>query len=414
MKKYSYIFTDNKASCTGCGACAQTCAHGALTMMEDEEGFLFPSLNPEKCVDCGLCDKCCPMVNETQANINYQQKYYIAASKKRDYTSECATIGLCTMVAEEMIRRGGHVYAVVLEPDSWKVHHIHVTDIGTLMKTRNSKYAQSDTNNSYAEINQLLKAGEKVLFVGTPCQVAGLKAFVKKGKERLYTIDLICHGVYSYKLLQKEIAFWEYKYGGKVANFKFRSKRKYGYACGGMINFDIIKNDKMIHIERAACSSPIYAAYAYNKFKQPFNLRLSCYNCHFREDMRYGDMTIGDSRGVNRFYSGIDNFRNYYSGTTIFSFNSLKAEEMYNWVSCRINTVPINRNHFFCQNALKQTNRKVPKDRELIYKASSSEYEMVLRKTLDVSFDREMKKWRNRMIKSFAKKFLTYLLLWRW
>ncbi len=415
MKRNSYIFTQDKKLCTGCGACAQICTHGALTMKEDEEGFLFPSLNSEKCVDCGLCDKCCPAVNDTQVNVNYQQKYYIAASKNRDYTLESATIGLCTMIAEEMLHRNGHVYAVMLEPESWKVHHIHVNDINSLMKTRNSKYAQSDTNSSYAEINQLLKEGEKVLFVGTPCQVAGLKAFIKKGRERLYTIDIICHGVYSYKLLQKEIAYWEYKYAGRVTNFKFRSKQKYGYPCGGMINFDLVKNGKVVHIERQGCSSPIYAAYAYNKFKQPFNLRLSCYNCTFREESRYGDITVGDSKGSQRFYKQVDNLRNYFSGTSIFSLNSIQADEMLEWVQNRIIFVPIEKKHFFNQNALKPSNRQVPEERNKLYTPfTPSEYGELFSKTLDTDFDSAMEKWEANYRKKRLKKIIKYIISLKW
>lgn len=413
MRKESYIFNPhNKNLCIGCGACAQSCRKGALTMSEDAEGFLYPTINTSNCVECGLCETSCPIVNDSSASNEGTQKYYLAKPVETSFSKECATIGICTMVAEEVLKKGGHVFAVVLNEEDWRVSHIHVTTIDKLAPTRNSKYAQSNTGNSYTVIRELLKNGEIVLFTGTPCQVAGLKTFLRKDYKNLYTIDLVCHGVYSYKLLQKEVQYWEEKYNGKVTNFRFRSKREYGYSCGGMINFDLVCKGKAKHIERQGCSSPTYASYAYNKQQIFFNLRPSCYECKFRDESRYGDLTVGDSKGSTKHYKDWDTFTNDWYGTSLFSTNSENGETLYSMIKYRIITRDVAKSHFFNQNALKSIKRENPKERNEIYELLSNNrnYGTAISAILHTDFDRNMHKWKIKYYKKMIKKFIKTII----
>jgi hypothetical protein len=137
------------------------------------------------------------------------------------------------MLAKHIIDQKGVVCGAWLDEETWTVKHILIADTNSIEKIRNSKYAQSELGDVFQRIKEHLLTGDKVLFTGTPCQVAGLKSFLRKDYENLYTIDLICHGVYSKLLLRKEIDFWQAKFSSKISNFKFRSKKYYYWADGG-------------------------------------------------------------------------------------------------------------------------------------------------------------------------------------
>ena len=297
----SSVFTCNKLNCSGCGACAQICSKHAIDMVEDNEGFLFPILNQEKCVQCGLCDKICPKVNSHQSNVGEYKQCFAATNKDNDYSRMSATIGACTMMAEYVLSIGGYVFGVILDEDEWKAKHRCIDNYSLLQEARNSKYIQSDTGSTYSLAKQLLNKDKTVLYIGTPCQIAGLKAFLQKEYKKLYTIDLICHGVYSYRLLQKEVDYWSCKFNrGKVSNFRFRSKEKYPWIYGGVINFDISNNKSYAHIEIHGSCSPLYRCYAYSEDGINYTLRESCYSCQFRDTNRFGDITIGDAWGISK------------------------------------------------------------------------------------------------------------------
>ena len=160
----SSVFTCNKLNCSGCGACAQICSKHAIDMVEDNEGFLFPILNQEKCVQCGLCDKICPEVNSHQSNVGEYKQCFAATNKDNDYSRMSATIGACTMMAEYVLSIGGYVFGVILDEDEWKAKHRCIDNYFLLQEARNSKYIQSDTGSTYSLAKQLLNKDKTVLF----------------------------------------------------------------------------------------------------------------------------------------------------------------------------------------------------------------------------------------------------------
>lgn len=186
MDLKSYIFTGKKESCSGCGACVQVCTKSALSMQPDEEGFLYPVMDKNKCIHCGLCDKRCPEVCDNSNKV-ISQHCYIATTKEKKYYKESASIGICTMLSNYVLNHGGVVFGCYLDEKIWSAYHIAIKDVKDINLIRNSKYIQSDTKQTYSEVKDFLKSSRLVLYIGTPCQIAGLKSFLHKDYENLYT-----------------------------------------------------------------------------------------------------------------------------------------------------------------------------------------------------------------------------------
>ena len=201
------IELSSKQNCTGCSACANICPRGCIRMTADEEGFLYPKINEEMCMDCGLCENVCPMLHKPQQH----ELLAVYGAKNNDdavrFTSSSG--GMFTLFAEEILKQGGVV-------------------VGAALDERGSKYVQSKIGKIYSEVRQILRAGRKVLFSGTPCQIAGLKKYLVKPSENLLTVDVVCHGVPSPKVYQKHLRELAQEAGEPVVQVKFRDKAKVG------------------------------------------------------------------------------------------------------------------------------------------------------------------------------------------
>ena len=181
----------DKKNCCGCAACVQKCPKHCVSLKEDEEGFLYPVVNVDKCIDCGLCEKVCPVLNQDK---KHEPIGVYAAKNKNDETRKNSSSGgVFTLLAENVIKRGGVVFGARFD-ERWEVVHDYVEDKEGISKFRGSKYVQSTIGDNYLKAEQFLKAGRKVLFSGTPCQIAGLKHFLRKDYDNLLTVDFICHG----------------------------------------------------------------------------------------------------------------------------------------------------------------------------------------------------------------------------
>lgn len=406
----SYIFTGIKESCSGCGACAQICSKNALSMQRDEEGFLYPVRDSNKCINCGLCDKRCPVVSDESNDDKYTQHCFLATTTHSHYYQQSASIGICTMMADYFVKNGGVVYGCFLDENNWVAYHKRVEDIKGVESIRNSKYIQSDTKKTYSEVKKDLSEGRKVLFLGTPCQIAGLKAFLNKryANENLCTIDLFCHGVCSPTLLPLEINYWQKKFNSTIENYRFRSKRIYPQSNGGMVNFDIIKNGRKKHIERFAGSSPTYHCFAYSGDGNSYNMRLSCYCCPFRAKERYADISVGDPWFVKD--SAIEK-KELKSSNIIRSLYSVNTKRGMNFISF-INSLLIQQElpleQAFVQPAVLYVERKVPQLRTAIFKGiADCEYGQLVESVLNCDLEKEHSKfvisYRKKQIKNIIK-----------
>jgi len=231
-------------SCTACGACVNVCAKGAIVLVEDSEGFLYPQIDESSCVDCSACVKACPAIKEIPS---FSAQFHMAWHKDDDVLKKSSSGGAFTALAEYVLKRGGVVYGAAKDSETWEVCHVMADNAESLDRLRLSKYYQSNTKRVYQEIRAFLEEGRFVLFSGTACQVAGLcsalehwhvDSDVMRGcgpKRRLITVDVLCHGVTSKKAVMSYIRAKEKRCKKKISDFQFRVKTKdVGWIQGGV------------------------------------------------------------------------------------------------------------------------------------------------------------------------------------
>lgn len=295
------ISIKNKKGCCGCGACAQRCPKKCITMQTDKEGFAYPVVDTEQCTNCGLCEKVCPIINQ-QAE-QHPIATYAAININNVIREQSSSGGIFTLLAEETINNGGVVFGAAFN-EEWQVEHICVDNINDIKKLRGSKYVQSRIGNSYAMAEKFLKEGKEVLFSGTPCQIAGLKRFLRKEYINLKTVDFVCHGTPSplvWKKYLEEICVTNNI--SNIADIQFRNKaegwKKYSlqikYTGKGKneVTFRETLNDNIF----MKC------------FLSNLCLRPSCYQCSARSGKSGSDITLGDLWGAENICPEFDDNR---------------------------------------------------------------------------------------------------------
>lgn len=232
--------------CTGCGACLQKCPKKCITWQEKEFGFKYPYIDKAKCINCNLCEKVCPV--EKQNYINYTQRAFAVVNKSEEVLLDSSSGGAFTSVANKVLSSNGIVYGCSME--NFKVKHVRISSVDELPKLRGSKYVQSDTKSTFSQVEKDLETSKNVLFVGTPCQIAGLKSFLGKEYSRLLTVDIVCHGVGSQKYFDKYIECLKSE-NGQIGELKFRDKEFGNTLIGCGIGSIIVKNKKGLKRNRS-------------------------------------------------------------------------------------------------------------------------------------------------------------------
>lgn len=310
--------SDVKNNCVGCRSCEQVCPKNAIVIKEREDGFLYPYVDQDKCINCSLCVKHCPTQLPKNSSV-VPLKVFAFRNKNDAQIMQSASGGVGALAAQEIIKEGGIAYGVSYDK-SFGVKHIRVDCLSDLPQIQSSKYVQSDTGDTYSQVQKDLQSGKMVLYTGTPCQIAGLYSFLGKEYEKLYTIDLICHGVPSPKFFKKYLEFQDRKTDGEIIYFNFRSKDKRGWGTQYLLKTKTKTKTKTLSLDR------------YGKhFMKGDCYRESCYQCEYANIHRVGDLTIGDFWGIGKshpdFYSekGVSSvFVNTEKGKRLF--NSIKDE----------------------------------------------------------------------------------------
>lgn len=273
---------EEKSRCCGCMACLDACPVKAIRVKEDENGFVYPEISSSLCVECGRCLSVCPFRKE--ACPESLQITYAAAALHADL-SESSSGAAFPAIAQEFIREGGIVYGceMLYENDKINIRHIRIDAEHDLKLLKGSKYVQSDTAGIFQEVKKDLSGHRKVLFSGTPCQVAGLYGYLGKDDSDLYTVDIVCHGVPSQRFFRSYIDFEEETRGIRLKNFVFRDKSEGWKLHGRMETAD----RQIITFE------PEDSSY-YQLFLNRYTYRDSCYQCPYASKYRPGNLTLAD------------------------------------------------------------------------------------------------------------------------
>lgn len=275
-------------NCCGCGACTNKCPVSAISMRENEEGFLAPAIDENLCTDCGLCAKACPALNVRYENTTEPECY--AAAAEDEIRMKSSSGGIFSLLAEHILDKGGYICGAAFDKD-WSVRHIVIDNKQDLAKLRGSKYVQSDTENCYRETKKLLDAGKEVLFSGCPCQIAGLYSFLGKKYEKLFTVDILCHGTPSPGIWKKYLR--ETFPHQKITGINFRNKEKIGWSCSHC-TFSLGDGNEVVSDD-------------YTKmFHNAALMRPSCENCKHSKLPRPADITLGDWWGIDKYQSDIN------------------------------------------------------------------------------------------------------------
>lgn len=300
--------------CYGCGACKNICPFNAITMQVDSNGFYRSTIDRAKCNDCGLCMKACPRLNEEY--VNNSNPECRAAWSSDEIRNTCSSGGLFTAIAIDFIKGGGYVSGAIWG-DGFSAMHILTNKLDDLMLIRGSKYVQSELNDVYKRIKEVLDKKEKVLFSGTPCQVAGLYSYLNGRPDNLFTVDLICHGVSSSKILNKYLS--DNYNSDDIEYINFRDKSVFGWSSEMNI---YLKNDQQIH-KRAKDDA------FYDSFLSNISLNPTCESCQFSCLPRQGDISLGDFWNIEKY-----NFElNDGKGTSLLLVNNNKGASLVD--SCK-------------------------------------------------------------------------------
>ena len=306
------ITVKNKIDCCGCWACFSSCPKKCIDMKEDEEGFRYPVVDTEKCIDCHLCEKVCPILHPVDEIVS-EQKGYIVQHRNNEILRESTSGGAFTAIASWVLSKGGVVFGAAYD-DNLIVHHTYVNNFADLKKFRNSKYTQSEIRTAYIDTKRFLKNGIIVLFSGTPCQIEGLCSFLRKKYENLILLDVVCRAVPSPLVFRKYKEMKEERQKSRIQELLFRDKR-YGYKYSTMT----LKYENG-NVESEGIDTDGYL----RAFFSGISLRQSCMDCKFRKRYRVSDFTIWDCFDVDRYSSDMNNDK----GATKVIAHTEKAREI--------------------------------------------------------------------------------------
>jgi coenzyme F420-reducing hydrogenase beta subunit len=303
-----------KENCSGCTACMNICSKNAISMQVDEEGFLYPHINNELCVECGLCTRICPFHDDYSTNENFDTPLvYAVKHKSDDVRLSSSSGGMFTAISDYVLDENGVIYGVDFD-ENFVVCHKRATTVNERDKFKGSKYVQSDLNQIFKAVKDDLILNRYVLFTGTPCQTAGLYSYLnnKVNTKKLFMCDIVCHGTPSPKIWREYINFMTAKHKKKISQYHFRYKWRginvlMKFNDGSSIHN---KNDLLTFI---------------NLFFSHVVLRPSCHNCKFTNFHRPSDITIADFWGIEKCKPEFEDNK----GVSLVLLNTPKGQRLF-------------------------------------------------------------------------------------
>lgn len=303
----------DKSQCCGCSSCAQRCPKSSIAMLQDNEGFLYPHVDTATCIDCGLCEKVCPMLSPYDSRKPLQVQ--AAINKDEEIRKLSSSGGIYTLLAENTINEGGVVFGARFD-DEWQVMLDYTETIDGLAAFRGSKYVQADPGKNYHKCKQFLLDGRKVLFSGTPCQIAGLKRYLNQDFFNLVTVEVACHGVPSPKVWKGYLN--RISHSNHIKGVSFRDK------ITGWKDYSITINASTLSYSQRSRNDKYMVSFIHG-----LSLRPSCFDCPFKEGRSGADILLGDFWNVKNLLPEIDDDK----GTTAVILYTKKAEKIFNEVN---------------------------------------------------------------------------------
>ena len=344
------IRISNPVDCCGCEACSQICGNQCIELKRDERGFLYPEVDMERCVECGLCERVCPILNPAVCKDPLQ--VYASKNSDEEERSNSSSGGVFILLAKQVIQEGGVVFGVAFD-ENWMPVHTYAESIPDLLKFQGSKYVQSRIDGAYVQVKRFLAKGRKVLFSGTPCQIAGLKHFLMRDFDNLLTVEVICHGVPSPKIWQDYLGLVQYqkrKVAGDntvlssisappvIESISFRDKQNGWRRFNFVIRFLANGNgsgEKGIHSEMSQEEGDVIREWHQDNlfmkgFLKNLCLRPSCFRCSAKGGKSQADISLGDFWNINQYLNEFDDDR----GVTLVYIHSIRGQEYYRKIKC--------------------------------------------------------------------------------
>lgn len=371
----------NKNNCCGCSACVSVCPTKCISMKEDDEGFLYPTIESSKCINCRKCESICPFIKKIP-KAKYQN-VYVGYANDLQLRILSSSGGIFSVMAENILNQNGVVYGVKMSQDCEECNFVKVSTLKELSALRGSKYLQSKSIGIFEEIEKELKNNKQILFSGTPCQVNALKSFLQKEYNNLLCVDFVCHGVPSPLLWKKYLKHFENKKRCKITDVNFRDKSLNWLSFG----ISMKSNKKSFFIPRSHSSF-------FQMFMKNLSLRPSCYNCKAKRN-RFADITIGDFWGIeNALRKNILSKFDYEKGCSLIITRNIKGEKFINNLKKLLELESLDYKDAIFYNDSEYISVNLPKEREKFFlDMNNLNYEELEDKYIYPKFKHQIKKF---------------------
>lgn len=381
------IEVKTKEDCCGCYACYNICPKQCITMKTDNEGFWYPNIDNNKCINCNLCEKVCPIINPVKRNDS-KKIAYAGMNKDEQIRIKSSSGGIFSILAEYIIKNSGVVYGAGFDED-FNIKHkriLYSTDLDLL---RGSKYVQSSIGDIYKQVKDDLESNKLVLFTGTPCQVEALRSYLKKEYVNLMTMDFICHGVPSPLVWKRYLEEMKKSKQENIKNIYFRNK-DIGWK---IFSLKIIFDEKIY-------SNTLNNDLFMKGFLRDVYLRPSCYNCKFKKINRIGDITVADFWGIENILPKMDDDK----GISLTVIHSEKGKQLFDKLSEKmiLNEVNLNEAIKYNPSMIKSVKYNEKRNSFFVELNSGKELTDLIRKYTKISFEKRVKN----KIKSIIKRLI--------
>ena len=348
------IRTDDKALCSGCGACALVCPKKCISYEKDVLGSLYAKIDKKTCIDCGACQSVCPIQQAFEMQ-NIGLEAYAAYAKDDGIRFRGSSGGLFETISAWIMKRSGAVFACGFD-DNLKLRMVEATSIDEVKKLTKSKYLQSEAAYIFPNIREQIKQGKATFVCSTPCQISALRKYLGdlSNADNLYLMDFFCHGVPPQELFDKCIDYVEKRDDIEVISFEFRSKRKNG-ATPHYYTMKYMKNGKEKQKTDLYLNDPFYLG-----FQKYITLRDSCYHCPYGSGNHSGDITVGDFHDIDKYIRGINRF----DGVSTVIINTDKGQKLWDIITDSLVVYSMDLKQLYSDQQIYAGGTSTPKRRE--------------------------------------------------